>query len=77
MIEIIKKEEGEQSIKEQFATGKAQISYNSDGHLVIRVIHDKERDTLIVCDFATSNKIIEFCQFYLSDKDQKLRDIPF
>lgn len=79
MIEIIKREEGKQSIKEQLESGKVQISYNSDGHLVIRVIHSLDRDTLVVMDCNVSNKVREFCQLQLTNGFQKanIMDIPF
>lgn len=60
MIEIIKRNEGHKSLKEVIDKGKGQISYNSDGRLVVRVIHDNDRDTLIVFDERVSNQIIRF-----------------
>lgn len=79
MIEVIQREEGKQSVKEQLERGKPQISYNSDGHLVIRLIHDFNRDTLVVLDCNVSNKVREFCQLQLSNSFQKekIMDIPF
>lgn len=74
MIEIIGREEGDKSVKQQLETGRAQISYNSDGHLVIRIIHDKKRDTLVVLDCNVSDKVIEFCQLL---QRAHIRDIPF
>lgn len=42
----------------------AQISYNSDGRLAVRYKNpcDREKDTLIVFDNSTSEKMIKFCQ---------------
>jgi len=74
MIEIIKREEGKKSEKERLQPGRTQISYNSDGHLVIRIIHDNKSDTLIVCNPSTSDEIIEFCNLI---KRANLKDIPF
>lgn len=60
MIEIIKRNDGHKSLKEVIDKGKGQISYNSDGRLVVRVIHDNDRDTLIVFDPHVSSQIIRF-----------------
>jgi len=42
--------------------GKAQISYNSDGHIVIRYIDSPDEDTLIVLDATTSMNLKYFIQ---------------
>ncbi|MEW8957813.1 MAG: hypothetical protein AB2448_01685 [Moorella sp. (in: firmicutes)] len=61
MIEIIKRPKNEEQTKEQIKGLKAQISYNSDGHLAIRLLqHDG--DTLIVLGESVSDKVIRFCQ---------------
>jgi hypothetical protein len=75
MIEIISREKGEGQERKKICRGNYQVSYNSDGRLVLRIIHDKARDTLIVCDSVASDEIIGFCQHKLA----KVRDpdIPF
>lgn len=75
MIEIIKRREGEKSEKFQINGEKVQVSYNSWGHLVIRVIqpliedagpgcaiNEKDNDTLVVLDKQTSEEVIKFCK---------------
>ena len=62
LIEIIERREGEKSEKQQIIGEKVQVSYNSWGHLAIRVIRPCEGgDTLIVLDKETSEKVIGFC----------------
>jgi hypothetical protein len=61
MLEVIKRCEGKLSEKEQI-NGQVQVSYNDYGHLVIRIIHGTERDTLIVLNESTSYRVIDFCQ---------------
>lgn len=60
MIDIIKRSEGHKSERSIIEKGQPQISYNSDGHLVIRVQHDKEHDTLVVLDRVVSAKMLKF-----------------
>lgn len=67
MIQIIQRHEGHKSVISTLEKGHAQISYNSDGHLVVRVIHDKERDTLIVFDEKASQEVLKFID-HLTDR---------
>lgn len=60
MIQVIKRQEGLRSSVTTIERGRPQISYNSDGHLVIRVIHDSEKDTLVVLDAHVSDTVIDF-----------------
>jgi hypothetical protein len=75
MIEIIKRREGEKSEKQQINGERVQVSYNSWGHLVIRVIQPvikdmaddividfREEDTLVVLDKRTSLEVIRFIE---------------
>lgn len=75
MIEIIKRSEGHKSERIAMEKGKPQISYNSDGHLVIRVQHDREHDTLIVLDEMASETMLQFVRVLTHDKP--LRNKPF
>lgn len=72
MIQIIKRTEGERHIKETVLGEKIQVSFNSWGHLSVRVIQQEDNgatgiaalrpaDTLVVFDKATSAQIIQFC----------------
>jgi hypothetical protein len=78
MIEIIKRREGEKSVKEQISgrwgrVQGVQVSYNDWGHLVVRLIQNDEEDTLVVFNRDISDSIIEFCKkISLGNKD-----IPF
>lgn len=86
MIEIIKRREGEKSEKQQINGEKVQVSYNSWGHLVIRVIQphpktvldDGGHDTLIVLDKRTSLEVIRFIESInpLCSKELKLECRP-
>lgn len=60
MIQVIQRKDGERAGIATLQPGRPQISYNSDGHLCIRIIHDKERDTLFVLDKQTSRTVIDF-----------------
>lgn len=60
MIEIIKRNEGYKSQKEQINGVNLQISYNDWGHIAVRVIEDEGKDTLVVFDSSTSRRIINF-----------------
>jgi len=63
MIEIIKRKEGTESAKERIDGNKAQISYNSDGHICIRITkYGCNEDTLIVLDETASYKLYGFCE---------------
>lgn len=68
MIEVIKRQEGFKSEKSAIESGRPQISYNSDGHICVRLVHDSEKDTLIVFDCEASDRIISFL---------RNRDLPF
>lgn len=52
--------------KQQLTGGNVQVSYNSHGHLVVRLMKQNGSDTLIVFDAKASREIIEFCQERLS-----------
>jgi len=72
MIEIIKRHEGFKSQKEQLHGTRAQISYNSDGHLCIRLLQaDPKEDILVVLDKKASRKVIDFL------RTAKANDLPF
>lgn len=73
MIEIIERAEGLVSHTETINQGRPQISYNSDGRLVVRVIHGELQDTLIVFDDATSAIIKRF----VSEIYQPNHRLPF
>ncbi len=84
MIEIIERCEGKISGKQRLDRGKAQISFNSDNHLVIRIIPEDGygMDTLVVLDAHVSGKVIEFCQDKLVNERLRNRfiqnsNIPF
>ena len=83
MIEIIGRCDGQWSSKQQIGGYNPQISYNSDGRLVIRLINGDHSlaDQLIVLDADVSEKVIGFCQKSLAplkaDKNGKDDDIPF
>lgn len=64
MIEIIKRQEGFKSQREALYGDRAQISYNSDGHLCIRLLHNDnpEVDTLVVLDAQASTAVFGFMQ---------------
>jgi len=69
MIEIISRaNENNEIYKDLVKKGRPQISYNSDGRLVIRIIHGDNSDSLIVMNKKVSQEIIEFCQQELSEK---------
>lgn len=67
MLEIIKRQNIEnpdfgeliQVKKDSFAGDKVQISYNSWGHLVVRIIQPNG-DVLAVFDAATTREILNF-----------------
>lgn len=60
MIQLIQRNEGHKPVITTIEKGRPQISYNSDGHIVIRTIHDNEKDTLIVLDGPASSKLMGF-----------------
>lgn len=61
-MEIIKRVEGQKADKQRIREGLPQISFNSDGRMVIRQIYSATEDTLIVLDVNTTSKIIKFVQ---------------
>lgn len=65
--QIIKRQEGTAQEISTIGHGGAQISYNSDGHIVIRYI-DGCSDTLIVLDQTTSAVLISFIQNMLKEQ---------
>lgn len=74
MIEIIKRKEGFKSQKEQLNGSRVQVSYNSWGHLVVRVIIDDTEDSLVVFDKKASQEVINFSQRFITKTD---RPLPF
>lgn len=76
MLQIIKRKEGEQSIKETITGTKAQIAYNDWGHLTVRIIKDDTEDILVVFDKSTSHKIIKFANVTIKEIDE-YPDLPF
>ena len=76
MIEIIKRIEGQKSERHQLS-GRPQVSYNSDGRLVIRLIDTQESDQLIVLDQYLSNMVIGFTQDKISNRMHMAVDLPF
>lgn len=72
MIEIIKRKECEKSEKQQIDGDRVQISFNSWGHLVIRVIQGNDADTLIVLDQKTSDATMNFIK-----KHVHFDELPF
>jgi len=56
------------------AFGKAQVAYNSFGHLSVRILSERsDRDLLIVFTEHESSEIIRFCQGTLP----KIENMPF
>jgi hypothetical protein len=84
-IEIIRRHEGSKSNKFIFGEpgNKPQISYNSDGRIVLRLIQNTGSDTLVILDDRASELLIDFCQNSL--KNNHIRegamspgdDLPF
>ena len=75
-IETIKRVDGEEHKQGIYGNyKKVQISFNSDGHLVIRLVYEDNNDALIVCDRNISDKVIEFCQEELKDRENM--EVPF
>lgn len=76
MVEVIRRKK-ENSEVYRIPEGKAQISYNSDGHLVVRALTlagDNE-DALVVFDQEASDAIIRFVQGQLVSR--RGMEIPF
>ncbi|MGD0154022.1 MAG: hypothetical protein ABSC17_09770 [Thermacetogeniaceae bacterium] len=62
MVEIIIREEGEPSQHIQINGEKCQASFNSWGHLAVRIIESPTKDTLVVFTKEASAEIINFVQ---------------
>lgn len=60
MIQVIKRKEGAESIKETIQGRNVQIAYNDYGHITVRVINDSTQDTLIVFNTHVSYNMINF-----------------
>lgn len=65
-VQIINRQEGQAAIHEEFGPGDPQISYNSDGRLVIRLIRSRVADILVVLSPRVSRALIQFCQTALA-----------
>lgn len=87
MIKIIKRKDRQLQQKEQL-WGKPQVSFNDYGHLVFRCIESDGKDNLVVFSQEATNRIVDFVNRYLSNKNQtilhvnnlnieKINDIPF
>lgn len=70
--QIIKRQEGTAQEISTIDGRRTQISYNSDGHIVIRYINSNCADTLIVLDLTTSAALISFVQNMI-----KKPELPF
>lgn len=57
--EIIMRDFSKAQMKTQLE-GEIQISYNSDGRLVIRYVHTNHKDELIVFDDEDTKEILAF-----------------
>jgi hypothetical protein len=81
VVEIIKRAEGHPSEKQQIDGNGFQVSYNSWGHLAIRVMQSMTggNDTLVVFDSKVSSAIIGFCQTMIRPRPEPISkpDIPF
>lgn len=71
MIDIIKRHEGFKSERNQLTGNRSQISYNSDGHLCIRLLQDYESDVLVVLDRQVTRTLLGFV------KSMEREGIPF
>jgi hypothetical protein len=69
--QIIKRQAGKIPKISTIGEGVSQISYNSDGRLIVRYIRNQNDDTLIIFDERTSWLIKNFCQFSLGDSDRR------
>jgi hypothetical protein len=64
-------------VTRQDSRGKGQVSYNSDGHLCVRVV-DANREVLVVFELELSDRIINFIKAnLLGERHQTDQDIPF
>lgn len=68
-VQIIKRKAGKMPEKMTVnnENARVQISYNSDGHLVIRYIniHDNDEDILVVLDDRTTYALKDFVKYRL------------
>jgi hypothetical protein len=71
MIQIINRKDGKKAKKTTIGSkfNKVQISYNSWGHLTIRLLqnNDPNEDTLIVFNQRVSSNVISFCRDQIKD----------
>ena len=74
MIQIIKRLNGK-SEKETIPGAHFQVSFNSDGRLVLRSVINSENDVLAVLDTGASKKVINFCQKALRNNETKQYNI--
>ena len=70
MIEIIKRPNGHEHIKERLAGQRAQVSYNSDGHLAVRLL-GSDGDILVVMSKSALDEVIAFCQKQLAERERR------
>jgi hypothetical protein len=81
-FEVVKRQEMQQSQKENIRGRNVQISFNSWGHLCVRLVGTPsltqdpanpptEAETLIVFDKCSSAEIVRFCQSDLRDSRQQ------
>jgi hypothetical protein len=70
MIEIIKRPNGHEHVKERLAGQRAQVSYNSDGHLAVRLL-GSDGDILVVMSKSASDEVIAFCQKQLAGRERR------
>lgn len=83
-VQVIKRCEGKTPEKQNIE-GNSQFSYNSDGHLVIRLRHYGSDDTLFVLDRYSSNELIKFVKHSIRypvdigpiNKPDDSEDLPF
>jgi len=61
-VEIIKRSENLKVEKDRICYDHPQISFNSDNHLVVRLMQNESDDILLVFDSKLSSMIIDFCQ---------------
>lgn len=62
MIEVIFRSDGQPAVKNQINGRWAQVSFNSDGRLVVRVIDSPGSDTLLVFGLEASRSILNFAE---------------
>jgi len=67
VVQIIRRPEGQAQEKTHIEGRHVQISYNSDGRFVVRVLQDGG-DVLLVFSELASRKIIQFAQEALASR---------